>query len=1054
MGRTAPAWVIAIVAAEDGTYWRHSGVSTKHIARAARDNVEAGTVVSGGSTLTQQLAKNLFDRPGRTLEAKWEELDYALHLEKVFDKGDLLTFYANLFHVTGNGSGIGVAARYFFNKEAQELTLLESAYLAGLVKGPANYDPFPGDAERQAAALQRAMDRTRYVLQRIVDEPIENLIPKPGQGHTPITQAQVDQIRAEAKALLDDGFTLPFERGRFRYDSSTLVDEVKRRLQTPFFTDLLASHGIDDAATGGLTVVTTLDRVAQHQATYGLRHHLSTLGTMLEGLGADAFVGGTAPRSSDPPLPHEFRYATVTEHVDGGLALDLGGHPCVVDRDGIVRAAVAVHRGQVKNRYATVPTAEVDGFVEAIADGSVVWVSVRDLPDEGPARCDLELRPELQGAVVVVEDGRFRALVGGTAGKDFDRTRAPRQFGSTFKILVYHAAMTLGWLPDDILDNRRNTFHFSTTRWSPKPDHEPKPQVSLAWAGVDSENLASVWLLYHLIDNLDLAQMGRLAQQVGLAQEKGESSEDYRKRMQGIGIRLTKGSIPGSQFAAARSEVAASLASSGQRPESRRLRTVSFEGGQGGSDSWNQLEPKLQPCRDAHAALQQALDEGTSLMAVRDLSVRIDEDDGSIQVACGTRPEDFVSPTTAFGVGRGSPGGAGGGGGAAPAPRPEGTRTISRQGLPPAPAPTPAPKRKRGKSKTKAQTAPEPAPKADGPELPPPEEMLIEGNLTLGTLEALASAVERQALVMDTTEVDLYAPEVLYGHHDFRILMSMRYVTHVAERYGVQTDLEEVLSLPLGATEITLQEATTMYSGLISGRTVPTMSSDLGPATLIAEIRNHEGDVIYAADLKRKKVAGPEVGQMTADVLRNVVLHGTGKSAREAASYQGALVPIGGKTGTTNDFKNSAFMGYLPAPGAGGFSAADGHAIGVYVGYDDNRPMDVGRIRISGASGSLPAWSATLQGDPQQPGPRRDHQRLGQRRLLAVGPRLGPGGTAGAIHRRHRPQGRGRRHGPHPDPRAPGHRGHPDPAQLRHGPRATRARPRRRARSGWWQFWP
>src|SRR5262245_57476179 len=103
-------WVVAIVAAEDGRFWSHNGVDPESVARAAKENVEAGEVVSGGSTLTQQTAKNLFDRPDRSLGSKWEELDYALHLEKTYTKREILTFYANGFHVTGNGTGIAIAA--------------------------------------------------------------------------------------------------------------------------------------------------------------------------------------------------------------------------------------------------------------------------------------------------------------------------------------------------------------------------------------------------------------------------------------------------------------------------------------------------------------------------------------------------------------------------------------------------------------------------------------------------------------------------------------------------------------------------------------------------------------------------------------------------------------------------------------------------------------------------------------------------------------------------------------------------------------------------------
>ncbi|HHO54606.1 MAG TPA: hypothetical protein ENK18_27960, partial [Deltaproteobacteria bacterium] len=893
-------WVIAIVAAEDGRFWSHAGVDPKGVARAAGENVKAGTVVSGGSTLTQQIAKNLFDRPDRSLGSKMEELDYALHLERVFNKGELLALYANLFHVTGNGTGLGVAARYFFDKEPRDLTLIESAYLAGLVKGPANYDPFPGDAERRARARERAIERTQYVLERIVAEPISNLIPEPGGGKK-ISAREVDKIRKEAQALLDGGrIEVPFSRGRFRYESSILVDEVRRRLNTKYFKEILAAAGVTDPVKAGLTIVTTLDEAVQRQSTYGLWHHLSDLGPWLEGLGNDAFVLDAGPPSEDPSRPprlHEFRNAVITEHVENHLMADLGGFACVIDRDAIVRAALAVHRGKEKNRYVKVPTASVDGFVEGMADGSVVWVSIRDVPSDGPALCDLEVRPELQGAVVVLEKGELRAMVGGNTNRDFNRIQALRQFGSTFKPLIYHAAISLGWQPDDLIDNRRHTFKFSGTSYTPRPDHEPSPWVSMAWAGVNSENLASIWLLYHLIDQMNSDQIFKLSKLVGLAQEDGESDDDYKTRIQKAGVLPKRSQLPESHFAAARWEVSETLVAQGQRAEARTLRSLSSGTNDSGRENWKHLQGRLEPCRAAYEALEEALKKGGSV-DVRDLSMKKDGDE--LQIACGTRPEGFVSPSEALGM---TPAGGSRLGAGAPEPGTPG-RSISRAGRTPEeiaaqmPKPTPTGRgssRPKSKSKTKSKPKPSPEPKAPKVTLPPVDELIIDDQLKLSTLEALGEAMIRQELAFEAGDYDMYSPEVLEGQTDFRVLLAMRYVTYLAARYGVQTELAEVLSLPLGATEITLEEATAMYAGLVSGKAVVSRAPDeVGPSVLISEIRDQLGAVIYKAKPRRSLVTGPEVGQMTADILRNVVLHGTGRAAKGLLTHEGAHVPIGG----------------------------------------------------------------------------------------------------------------------------------------------------------------
>ena len=127
-------WVEAITASEDKRYFSHFGLDPIGISRAMLSNIKAGRIVSGGSTLTQQTAKNVFNRPDRSLNSKAEEALNALRLEHHFTKEEILEFYANQFHVNGNGRGIGVAARHYFDKETKDLTLIECAFIAGMLQ--------------------------------------------------------------------------------------------------------------------------------------------------------------------------------------------------------------------------------------------------------------------------------------------------------------------------------------------------------------------------------------------------------------------------------------------------------------------------------------------------------------------------------------------------------------------------------------------------------------------------------------------------------------------------------------------------------------------------------------------------------------------------------------------------------------------------------------------------------------------------------------------------------------------------------------------------------
>lgn len=119
-------FVQALVASEDDQFFTHYGVDIPGIIRAMIANYQAGRIVQGGSTISQQTAKNLFKRDERSYQAKLKELLYALRLEHRYSKEKILEFYANQFYVSGNGHGIGVAARYYFDKDRSQTIFLKN----------------------------------------------------------------------------------------------------------------------------------------------------------------------------------------------------------------------------------------------------------------------------------------------------------------------------------------------------------------------------------------------------------------------------------------------------------------------------------------------------------------------------------------------------------------------------------------------------------------------------------------------------------------------------------------------------------------------------------------------------------------------------------------------------------------------------------------------------------------------------------------------------------------------------------------------------------------
>jgi len=158
LNEVSPDLKRAVLAIEDSHFYSHHGINPTSIARAFLSNLEEGRTVEGGSTLTMQLVKNLFLTPERALSRKLAEAVLALRLEQIFTKDQILEMYLNQVYWGHNNYGVETAAQSFFNKKASDLTLAESAMMAGLIQAPENYSPFIDyrlAKRRQATVLER-----------------------------------------------------------------------------------------------------------------------------------------------------------------------------------------------------------------------------------------------------------------------------------------------------------------------------------------------------------------------------------------------------------------------------------------------------------------------------------------------------------------------------------------------------------------------------------------------------------------------------------------------------------------------------------------------------------------------------------------------------------------------------------------------------------------------------------------------------------------------------------------------------------------------------------
>ena len=213
--------------------------------------------------------------------------------------------------------------------------------------------------------------------------------------------------------------------------------------------------------------------------------------------------------------------------------------------------------------------------------------------------------------------------------------------------------------------------------------------------------------------------------------------------------------------------------------------------------------------------------------------------------------------------------------------------------------------------------------------MPTPSSVRVDDELSLGTLSRLHQSITRRLLVWGSA--DPYDWTLLQYHPDMRTLVGLRYMALLAKTYGGQESLPPVLSMPLGAVDISLEEAATMYQGMMDGQVWRFPGTSVGgptasphhPTQLISEIRDAAGRVLYRASPVPKPKADPGPGYLVGDILRNVVRWGTGRRALGAVTIGEAVVPVAGKTGTTNGYRNAAFAGFVPKASETGWHWAE-----------------------------------------------------------------------------------------------------------------------------------
>ena len=455
----------AVIAVEDTRFFDHPGLDFWGILRAAWTNVKHGGKIEGASTITQQLARSLFLSPERTFQRKIRELILALKMELVLTKEQILEMYLNQIYFGHSAYGVETAALTFFDKPLSELTLPESAFLAGLPKAPATYSPYKNYA--------LAKQRQEHVLERMADA---GFLTKP-----------------QARKAIDTA--LSFKRQAVERAAPYFLEDIRQHLVNEFGETLVYK--------GGLHVFTTLSlelqRLAEKSVTKGLRE-------------LDKRQGWRGVlRHEDPPavLPED-PSAVVPEfgEIVEGLVVDVSDENVTVLAHGVIGTLSVSDMLWAKRRLlqgASVTEAEVvpvTSAMQLVRRGDVIEVSLQSAVND-TIRFQLDQTPVVEGALMAIDPrtGAIRAMVGGYnfERSQFNRARlALRQPGSAFKPIIYATALNQGLSPATRVLDAPVVYDQEKPGKTWKPENYEKRffgPITLREALRHSRNVATVRLL-------------------------------------------------------------------------------------------------------------------------------------------------------------------------------------------------------------------------------------------------------------------------------------------------------------------------------------------------------------------------------------------------------------------------------------------------------------------------------------------------------------------------------------------------------------------------------
>ena len=448
----APVLRDAVISIEDKTFATHGGINFFRIFGALIHDLRTHGRAQGASTLTMQLARNLFLSTDRTAARKIQEAYLAIQIERAFTKEQIFTLYGNQIYLGSGMYGFEAASEFYFSKHARDLNLTEAALLAGLPKGPAAYSPILNP--------DKALRRRNLVLSEMESDGV------------------ITHVEAEKARQASLGLHIPQPELSV---APWFQEEVRRELEKRFGSEQVHEAGLRVDTTLDLDLQQTANRaVLEGLATYERRHgwqgHLQNV--LHDGISIEDY-----------------------RHPDWGLAYHAG--------DYVHAIVTRVLPLEVDARFGTEEVVLTGGdwtwtgqrYADAfLKPGDVIYLHLSDQMEGTSHRATLEQDSGAQGALMGIDNttGDVLAMVGGRdyALSQFNRaTQAARQTGSSFKPYVYTTAVEEGARPDDIIVDAPVSFGSYTPH---NYENDFKGAMTLTNAFAESRNIPAVKLAAHV----------------------------------------------------------------------------------------------------------------------------------------------------------------------------------------------------------------------------------------------------------------------------------------------------------------------------------------------------------------------------------------------------------------------------------------------------------------------------------------------------------------------------------------------------------------------------